>query len=264
MSMKVKTKSKSNSFYKEWFAKLDDLIFPSKEDRVRSLYRIISFDSLLQMLTEKKNVLVKTSLWEDSYENFLLKENFLFHGKPESLASYQERIFGQCWTTKQSSDALWRIYSPDKKGVRIKTTIGILWDSAVKEAGEGKYTMGQVQYFPQSKIQEDLLKASPLKETDLANLVISSFFVKRNSFSHESEYRLVYMCNEDSKLKEQNTTDFTINPLDFILNVYFDPRADTAYVERCKKILVEAFKFPVKRIHKSSLYEFKPINISII
>ena len=54
-----------------------------------------------------------------------------------------------------------------------------------------------------------------------------------------------------------------INPLDFIMNVYFDPRADQNYVDRCKMILVKAFNYPVDRIYKSSLYDFKPITVEL-
>ena len=31
-------------------------------------------------------------------------------------------MFAQCWGKKSMSDAMWRIYSPDHLGVRIKTT----------------------------------------------------------------------------------------------------------------------------------------------
>ena len=54
-----------------------------------------------------------------------------------------------------------------------------------------------------------------------------------------------------------------IDPLSFIMNIYFDPRSDDAYVDRCKRILSDAFGVPSNRIHKSSLYDFKPIVIQI-
>ena len=246
----------------EWFDGLDDLIFPVASDLDRHLFRIIPFDSLLQMFTDKHNILVKTSKWEDSYENFLLKETIIHNGEPVNLKIYQDRLFGQCWTTKQSSDALWRIYSPDKKSVRIKTTIGMLWDS-VKGASEGRSAIGRVQYVPQKKLTEDLLKVSPFSVERLSRLIVSSFFIKRISFSHESEYRLIYMCKESSQDISKDIKCFDIKPLDFILNVYFDPRADSAYVDRCTKVLVNAYGYPKDRIHKSTLYDFNPITIEV-
>ncbi len=99
----------------KWFEMVENEIFPQKEDRDKSLFRIIPFDSLLQMLNERKNTLVNTSKWEDVYENFMLKENFVVNGKTYTIADLSNKYFGQCWTTKASSDAMWRIYSPDKK-----------------------------------------------------------------------------------------------------------------------------------------------------
>lgn len=124
-----------------WFSNIEDLTSPEKGDTGQSIFRIIPFDALLQLFNEKKNTIVKTSLWEDSYENFILKENIIYHNKTSKLATIQERLFGQCWTTKQTSDALWRIYSPDRNSVRIKTTVGKLWNT-VKDETEGKSAMG--------------------------------------------------------------------------------------------------------------------------
>ena len=59
----------------EWYKDIDNAIFPTEDDKDKSIYRIIPFDTLLQMLTEHKNYLVKTSRWEDSYENFFLISN---------------------------------------------------------------------------------------------------------------------------------------------------------------------------------------------
>lgn len=244
----------------KWF-KNTSLLHP--EDRDKGLYRIIPFDSLLQMLNEKKNLLVKTVKWEDVYENFILKENFIVKGKTYSVESMTEQWYGQCWSTKSSSDALWRIYSPDKRSVRIKTTIGRLWDSTKSYEGKGKFLIGSVQYVSQKQIQQDIEAVSPIKLKDLGNLIVSSFFVKRSSFSHESEFRLIYNNKEESDIQGKEIIEIAIDPSDFILNVYFDPRADNAYVDRCKKILVKSFGYPSDRIRKSSLYEFKPIRIEV-
>lgn len=248
----------------EWYKDIDNAIFPTEDDKEKNIYRIIPFDTLLQMLTEHKNYLVKTSKWEDSYENFFLKETFMHKGKPQSLDYYKERVFGQCWTTRQSSDALWRIYSPDKKSVRIKTTVGKLWHSTNESVNKGKCVIGQVQYLSQSQIQKDLQNSRPLSLKKVADLMVSSFFVKRQSFSHESEYRVIYLCDQDSKDKEKDVKECDIDPLSFIMNIYFDPRSDETYVNRCKKILSDALGFPSNRIHKSTLYDFKPITIQIV
>ncbi len=247
----------------EWYKNIQDSIIPKKEDFDNPLYRIVSFDTLLKMFNEKKNTLVLTSKWEDVYENFLLKESFIRNGKPYSLDSFQDRVFGQCWSTKQSSDALWRIYSPDKKSVRIKTTIGRLWNCKPSKSCGGSFLIGKVQYFSQSKIQEDLVKVSSFSVDELSKLMISSLFVKRTSFSHESEYRLIYMCDEDSPDNGQVVKELDIDPHDFIKSVYFDPRCDLSYFERCKRVLMKAFGYPASKIKRSNLYAFDPCTLEI-
>lgn len=248
----------------KWFDNNSKKIEQQLKNRDKVLFRIIPFDSLLQILNEKKNWLVRTSMWEDSYENFMLKEHFQKDGLPLSLEHMSNQWFGQCWTTRMSSDAMWRIYSPDKKGVRIKTTIGQLCDSAKLYQGDGQFMIGKVEYFAQSRIQKDLIDGSPYDIDSLVDLMISSFFVKRNSFSHESEYRIIYYCGSQSNDYGKDAVFLNISPLDFISNIYFDPRADSTYVERCKQILTKAFNYPAERIYKSTLYNFKPSTVIII
>lgn len=240
------------------------MLEPQPKDMDMALSRIIPFDSLLQMLTDEKNTLIRTSFWEDCYENFMLKEEFEMEGLNFSLEGLAKQWYGQCWTTRLSSDAMWRIYSSDKKSVRIKTTVGRLWNSTKGFYGKGMFLMGKVQYFSQSQIQNDLEEGSPYNKNVFIDLINNSFFVKRNSFSHESEYRLIFRCDNDSEVLKKDTISLDINPQDFIMNVFFDPRADHSYMERCKKVLVKAFGYPSNRIHKSQLYEFKPSLIRIV
>lgn len=74
------------------------------------LYRIMRFDHAVQVL---KGALYFShpSQWEDPYET---------HVKH----SYDHAIFAQCWTTASMSDAMWRIYSPNFLGVRLRTRVG--------------------------------------------------------------------------------------------------------------------------------------------
>lgn len=248
---------------KKWYENISEAIEPHKGERETALFRIIPFDSLLQILNEKQNTMVRTSLWEDCYENFMMKNEFIVNGNNYSIEGMTNDWFGQCWTTKASSDAMWRIYSPDKKSVRIKTTVGRLWDSAMAHQGGCKFMLGKVQYFPQSKIQDDIKSGSPYRLSEISNMMISSLFVKRNSFSHESEWRLVCHCDKSSQSRGKDAIQLDINPLDFIMNIYFDPRSDMNYLERCRKILTKAFGYPVERIHKSTLYDFKAVRIEI-
>ena len=248
----------------KWFEQINLKSYQLPENRDQNLFRIIPFDLLLQILNEKENTLVRTSLWEDVYENFLLKENFKYQGEVYSINHAASRFFGQCWSSRSVSDAMWRIYSPDKKSVRIKTTVGRLWDSVQAGSDGGCLYLGKVQYFQQTKIRDDLIASSPFSARQINNLIISSLFAKRSSFSHESEYRLIYDSSSNSDDYNRNVKRIKMeDPLALIMNIYFDSRADKAYVDRCAKILVKAFGYPKDRIHKSSLYDFEPCTIEI-
>lgn len=236
---------------------------PKFEDvnKVKFVYRYIGFDSLLQMLTEGFTTLVRTNYWDDVYENFILKEDYYRGKKKIPTVWLSEMFYGQCWTGKKSSDAMWRIYSPDKKGVRIRTRIGKIMDILRIEQS---CFFGKVEYLPQSKIEKDLLSLNgKISVNELSYLMLESQFIKRNSFSHESEYRLIKMCKWNQEGSEP-IQKITIDPYSFIENVYFDPRADLSYVERCKNILVKSFSYPAKRIKQSNLYSFKPLVFTLV
>lgn len=79
------------------------------------IYRIISYDRFLEMFDSCNNILVKPKLWEDTFENFTLKSKLRYPDGSEIVLDAHERLYGQCWTTSKASDAMWRIYSPDKK-----------------------------------------------------------------------------------------------------------------------------------------------------
>ena len=243
-----------------WYDFKSPLRLVKRVDMKKSLFRILSFDGLLQMLNENANYLVKTSRWEDVYENFILKEVLKRDGKETTLNSLSDIFYGQCWTSRKSSDAMWRIYSPDKKSVRIKTRLGKLYNMI--SPNDGAFIVGQVRYYSQAKIEEDISNLPVLTKGEIITLIIQSLFTKRNSFSHEVEYRVIYVANLDKENVDSPAKPFLINPIDFVENIYFDPRADDAYVERCTKILTDAFNYPKSRIKKSRLYSFtsQPIN----
>lgn len=246
----------------KWYDLKSPLRLVKGGDMNKALFRILSFDGLLQMLNENTNYLVKTSLWEDAYENFILKEVIKRDGKETAMNSLADIFYGQCWTSKMSSDAMWRIYSPDKKSVRIKTRLGKLYKMIT--SNDGTFIVGQVKYYSQAKIEEDISNLPVLTKGEIISLIIQSLFTKRNSFSHEAEYRVIYVANSKIEDIDSPAKPFFIKPIDFIENIYFDPRADDAYVDRCTKILTDAFNYPKSRIKKSRLYSFTSQPISFV
>src|SRR5438876_1012479 len=86
----------------------------SRRDRHMYIYSIISIARLYDMFDTSTNVLVNPQKWDDPFEN-VMRAIFPRVG-----------LFGQCWTRHTASDAMWRIYSPNSRSVRIRTKLNSL------------------------------------------------------------------------------------------------------------------------------------------
>jgi hypothetical protein len=95
-------------------------------DLNRFVYRITTLERLYRLFESRKNVLVRPRLWDDPYENFILRQRVRHKSGEIREYNYHESIYGQCWTFHKASDAMWRIYAPGGDGVRIRTTINDL------------------------------------------------------------------------------------------------------------------------------------------
>jgi hypothetical protein len=140
------------------------------------------------MFESKKLFFTHPRLWDDPYETALNHK-------------YTNNVFAQCWCRKGVSDAMWRIYSPDKLGVRIATTkdklVSVLTKS--KSSGDLGFRIEDVNYSSAASIQKLLksTKQSLEKKFDIKTAV-RPLFEKRSAFSHEEELRavLVVKCND--------------------------------------------------------------------
>ena len=92
----------------------DNLIFLTEADLDKPLYRIFSFQRLEEIFQENKLTLVKPRLWEDPFENFILNSTGYLADGREFQIGFRDNFYGQCWSLTIESDAMWRIYSPEK------------------------------------------------------------------------------------------------------------------------------------------------------
>ena len=102
----------------------------------KPIYRIFPVNRFFEMIKEKKMAMVKPKLWDDPFENLLLSSRFqLDDGEIVNFESANS-VYGQCWTEHRESDAMWRIYSPQKNGIRVSTTPRKLLSSLENHVGE--------------------------------------------------------------------------------------------------------------------------------
>jgi hypothetical protein len=129
----------------------------AKKDYDKPIYRIIGKDRLMELFQKEKNTLVHPSKWDDPYENFILKSKVRMKSGEVKAFDLHENVYGQCWSRHKASDAMWRIYSPNKDGIRIKTTISKLL-SSLYYGGINKPSwscvIGKVEYLTENKLNK--------------------------------------------------------------------------------------------------------------
>lgn len=218
------------------------------------IYRVVSIKRLFQLFDDKQNVLVKPKLWDDPFENFIMNSyGELEDGRMFSIG-FREHFYGQCWTRTRESDAIWRIYSPNKNGARITTTPRKLLKELYDSSGKFKDLncfIGKVNYYTTPKLKELLKnKASQWIIDQSGGGQAQTLLFKRTPFKHENEIRLIY--NSQGK-SQSDLHGYPINPIELIDDIVFDPRMKySEFQEQKQKLRKIGYN---KRIVKSNLYK---------
>lgn len=228
-----------------------------------NIYRYMSLSQFMNLVEKSKTYLTRISYWEDSWEapsrnlGLLNEKSGEIHFEKDSIC---EDLFGQCWTTKKESDAMWRIYSPNKEGIKIKTSI-----KKLKEIQGVKFSLiSKVHYY--ENLIDGLNYIEEKKQIFKSqHRVLLEGLIKRDAFKHEEEVRLLILNDRkyiDKTIEKGNYIDFKVNIFDFIEEISIDPRAKEYYVETIVEYCKRAdFKIVPK---KSDLYGVIPNKNKII
>ena len=114
--------------------------------RIEYLYRIIKWEHLIDLFETRKLYFSNPREWEDPYESRV---------DHPSMAD----VFAQCCGRQGVSDAMWRIYSPNQYGVRVKVrrrTLVAQLDDAKRQKEFKFRRIGPVKYRKQSEIDSKL------------------------------------------------------------------------------------------------------------
>lgn len=230
------------------------------------IYRIISKSRLLELFNNRENVLVSPKLWEDPFENFIMQSKVKLSTGEIGEITFRNDYFAQCWSFHKASDAMWRIYSPKKDGIRIRTTVKKLAESLSNNLGDWKNTqcfIGKVRYLPNKKLlnfANTVLTGSP-DHIDFAHTLL----VKRPAFGHEKEIRLIYSTKESTE--PSNVYGYALDPHSVFDQMMLDPRLTAEEAEAMKNDIKTAtsFKGSIKRsliyaLPKNMIFNFGPIN----
>jgi len=230
----------------------------------RDVYRIIPFTRLIEIFETSQFTLLSPQKWDDPFENLLFKSPIRVGNVSFSFDANQQRCHGQCWTLKAASDAMWRIYSPDKTCVRIKSTIKLLGESFHAVRKEGTYLfIGKVKYCnPRQLIKHLQSLAQKLSENPEESFARALLF-KRNAFDHEDEIRLLCFNFNNAIDGTGGLLKYKIDPHRIIKTVLLDPRAPNELVQVYKHYLKEKIGFQ-GHFSKSTLYDLpKNLNFQV-
>lgn len=233
------------------------------------LYKYVSFSTLKRILKQGKIFINRVvDSWEDCYENFFLKCNFKCGETEIDPTSFINGVYGMSLTTLPESDAMWRIYSKDKLGVRIKTNAKKLFDTIyIDDECMAKTWFGNVSYKTMDEFKKTI--SDKIEQTHNAidvfnNIFPETEFMKRQEFAHESEFRVIVMLDsEQTRTYSQiKRLAFSINPNDFIEEYCLDPRLQDTEYEKQKEELIK-IGADKNKIMKSNLYKFMPFSFNV-
>ncbi|WP_299475772.1 DUF2971 domain-containing protein [uncultured Roseibium sp.] len=170
-------------------------------NRETQIYRTIPLKRFFELFEKNKDALVRPKKWDDTFENLALNSPAEIQGEYVQFG-FKDDVYAQCWTLQNFSDAMWRIYSRDTDGIRIRTTVGKLLDNLAKTEPQFSRVscfIGKVQYKRDNDLKDfaDTHFADGLG-TD-GRKIAETLLIKRNAFRHEQEVRLIYLCPNSTK-----------------------------------------------------------------
>jgi hypothetical protein len=247
------------------------------------VYRIIEFDRIIEILESGQNCFSRPSNWDDPFESLLsfvdIQRSDNYYNRP--INDFGLYVYAQCRTFLEENDLLWRVYSPNKDGVRIKSTPSKLIDSLKNSlvvrsiqaqpqvleifyspSGDEKEPVyeeikaffGEVEYLSFDAISEYLKSIN--KDSEFSDLV-KSILIKREPFKNEEEVRVgIYHLNDLDPIslfygEKRFYYDFNINEI--FDEVVFDPRITTQKFNGLKDLIINlGYK---NKISRSTIYD---------
>jgi len=137
-------------------------------------------------------------------------------------------ILVNCWhASSYESEAMWKLYSKEGKGVAIKTTVNSLKNSMSSCDQDILVRFGMVKYM--DFYDENLLPKDCLVDGHIIPLI------KRLSYSHEKELRLFIVPNFGD-IVSMKSHDFQpvmveVSPHILINQIYISPLSESGFIE---------------------------------
>ncbi|WP_421904841.1 hypothetical protein [Mameliella sp.] len=199
----------------------------TERDLDEKIYRIMPEDYVMNIFKDRENVLSQVHNWKDKFENFQLKLGGVLNGEPFEY-NFRDDFVGQCWTRESLSEAMWGIYASDAnlRYLRIRSTPRRLLTalaSAHANATQDTCFIGKVMYKREGELRAYVENGGRLELG--ARRFAESLLLKRASFKHEKEVRLIFFGNSDDYC-EKGLYRYSVDPHSMITQIMADPNRD--------------------------------------
>lgn len=218
------------------------------------IYRIFPRDRFLQLFQEEQNALVLPTMWDDPFENAILKAEVRTSTGELGSFSFHSDVYGQCWTLETASDAMWQIYSRNSDAVRVRTTVGRLIESLSASQGDWAHVscfIGRVEYMSEKRLRK--FGSTVFKDGVTPDAVAQSLLAKRRAYKHENEVRLIYFERRNTR-HPNGVFKYALDPRSVIDQVMVDGRVPYKEFLPFKEEVMKLTGFPEKMVRRSLLY----------
>lgn len=290
-------KDKTHSFKDIWFEK-DKTSTPSDHSDINLqdnysetdvIWRYMDLSKFLSILEDRKLYLTRLDKFDDKYEGGYPIEDFLINshkllGYPgENLfttsrkdfidaltVAYKYGFYANCWHMNNcDSFGMWKAYLTSPEGIAIKTTVGNLKKSVLKD-NKDWVTYGKVEYIDYEN--ESIISVAKKKKELGINIPPFPVFFKRKNFEYENEFRVMSMYeaslnNTDDlslvnknlmklKLSAKDSIQISIDLNEMVQEIYVSPFAGAWYYNLICKL---AERYDLKKTILRSAINAMPI-----
>ncbi len=212
----------------------------------KQLYRYMPFNRYLAIISDDRVGMLRTTMWEDPFEGFLFRQ-YVQRWPACQHQHLSSSLYCLCFSSDMEKDQIWRSYTPDCDGVRIRTTVAEL--ASVLDDG---FTLGKVCYLNRKKMRalhDEALRVASRPIGELRDL----FLYKLLGFQHDREVRLLTI---DACL-DKDVKNVSLDACTLFSDVMCDPRMKTSTFDRCKEEIENVFarKGRSVRVTQSTLYD---------
>ncbi len=221
----------------------------------KPIYRIMKQQHVIDLFTEKQNVLSQVHNWKDKFENFQLALGGILNGERFDFALKNDFV-GQCWTRDYLSEAMWGIYANDPKHrfLRIRSTPRKLLTAlsdAHRTMPQDTCFLGKVAYRKEKDLKAFLGGGGSLSISAVG--FARTLLLKRYTFKHESEVRLLYFGNA-TDCDERGLYRYPVDPHALVTQIMADPNRNRANWVADKAAIKSATGF-TGEIKRSKAYD---------